>query len=231
MFESLKKSVEAYQADLLQKTLADLQEQINNNEYKWHAKQYLTPAQQKNLLAGKITLDSLQDKIAAKIAKRANYAGRIAAAEKETRTIESVTVTIVWKKSATWGNNPRATVRAKLRTAEGYLQYETYESSSVGGCGYDKGSTAVAEGLNQCTALLRLLYSAESLRLAHNSSRNAVERSRRDYLGYGSGYGPLPAFEGGVGVSSLANILENLGFHYEHVSWGKAFDVYQFTAK
>lgn len=226
MFESLKKSVESYQADRLQKTLADLQEQIDAKEYKWHAKEYLTPVQQKNLLAGKLTLESLQDKIAAKIAKRANYAVRIAAAEKETRSLEMVTVTIIWKPSKTWGNNPRATVRAKMKTAEGYLQYETYESSSIGGCGYDKGSTAIAEGLNQCTALLRDMYQAEENRL-----NNEPEKPRRDYIGYGSGYGPLPAFEGGVGISSLQHILENLGFVYEHLSWGKAFDVYQFTAK
>lgn len=226
MFESLKKAVEVYQQEHLQKTLDDLQEQITANEWRWHAKEYLTPAQQKNLLAGKITLQDITGKITAKIVKRLNYASKIAVAEKETRSLESLSITIMWKKNPTWRANPRATVRAKLKTVEGYLQYETYESASVGGCGYDKGSTAMAQGLNQCTALLRDLYQAEENRL-----NNAVNTARRDYIGYGSGYGVLPYFEGGVGVNSLRRVIEGLGFTFEHVSWGKDFDVYSFTAK
>jgi len=126
--------------------------------------------------------------------------------------LEYCTITVEWTKSSTWGNNPHA----ETRTNSG-LNYGT-----ASGCGYDKESAAIAEALNQDYSVLHMLYSKEEKRL-----KNKNNISRRDFVGYGSGYGILPAFEGGVGVSSHRNIFEKSGYKFETVSSGKTFDVYK----
>ena len=115
-------------------------------------------------------------------------------------------ITLEWKKSYMWGSNPKA-----------YTNYG-FEGSSIGGCGYDKTSTATAQALNSNLSILKLLYSKENERLNKLSERGTEENtnekdnlSRREFLKYGSGYGVLPSFEGGVGVSSHEQILKGLG--------------------
>ena len=53
--------------------------------------------------------------------------------------------------------------------------------------------------------------------------KNGINRAK---LGYGSGYGILPHFEGGVGVSSHERILNNIGLTLDHISDTKSTDVY-----
>jgi hypothetical protein len=114
-------------------------------------------------------------------------------------------ITLEWKKSYMWGSNPRA-----------YTNYG-FIGESIGGCGYCKTSTATAQALNSNLSILKLLYSKENERLNElqksKMSKEDKEKflSRRAYLNYGSGYGVLPRFEGGVGVSSHESILKNLG--------------------
>jgi len=95
-------------------------------------------------------------------------------------------------------------------------------SGSIGGCGYDKLSTAVAECLNQVNAVLRPLYLMKD---KHTGKKN------HEYLGYGSGYGILPNFEGGVGVSCYPRIFENVGYEFKTIASGKTFDVFTITKK
>ena len=74
--------------------------------------------------------------------------------EKELRTIREINeseefnselvITIEWKKSYMWRTNPRA-----------YTNYG-FTSESIGGCGYDKKSTALAQALNSHKPLLKL---------------------------------------------------------------------------
>lgn len=125
--------------------------------------------------------------------------------------LQFVEITVEWHKSRTWGNNPRATVR----TNDGVF----YGSAS--GCGYDKESAAIAEALNQSGSVLKMLYDKEETK--------PEDKPRRDYVGYGAGYGILPSFEGGVGVSSHRQIFANCGYTWETVSNGKTFDAYRIT--
>ena len=135
--------------------------------------------------------------------------------------INKILITIEWVKSRTWGNNPHAEVKVFYNNN----QIETY-TGSASGCGYDKRSAATAQAFNKCEALKALLYKAENKRL---KDKNGV--TRRDFLGYGSGYGSLPYFEGGVGFRSHETILNNLNFKttlYDESS--ATYDLYIFEA-
>lgn len=131
-------------------------------------------------------------------------------------------ITVEWKKSYMWGMNPRA-----------YTNYG-FKSDSVGGCGYCKLSTATAEALNSHKPLLKLLYQAKDNALVTNivldskqlKTQNEINRK---YLGYGSGYGVIPSFEGGVGVTSHQNIMEKLGLTMKYVTSTQHTDVYIIT--
>jgi hypothetical protein len=129
--------------------------------------------------------------------------------------LESITISIEWKKSRMWGNNPNA--EARVCTSEGC---EHYNSGSIGGCGYDKQSTAVAQSVNQSNSFLKALYLIKE---------KNVTKSNHDLFGYGAGYGILPSLEGGVGVSCYPRIFEAIGFKFKTTASGKAFDVYTVT--
>jgi len=127
----------------------------------------------------------------------------------------TVKITVEWKKSRMWGSNPSADAWSSAGMV-------SVQSGSIGGCGYDKGSAAVARCLNQLPEVLKLMYLI----------KNAFpETSNHDLFGYGSGYGTLPTIEGGVGVSCYPRIFENLGYTFETVAWGKTFNCYQITKK
>ena len=106
---------------------------------------------------------------------------------------ESADIEVEWTRNRTWGANPRAYARVDGRE---------YSTGSIGGCGYDKLSTAVAEALNQCPAAMLPLY----------RKANQAPGKNRKTIGYGTGYGILPSLEGGVGINSLLEAYRNLGY-------------------
>jgi hypothetical protein len=120
-------------------------------------------------------------------------------------------ISVEWKRSQTWGANPRA---------EGYDYNGRYDSGSIGGCGYDKLSTAVANVLNQSKGLKKLLYIYKN---------NNPEAANSEFLGYGAGYGILPRFEGGVGVNCYPDIFKKIGFNFRQTASGKTFDAFEVT--
>ena len=124
-----------------------------------------------------------------------------------------ISISVEWFKSRTWGANPQA----EVRTGENY-----HISRKVGGCGYDKESTATAECFNKDLGILKIglisLYKKE-----HS----------KKYLG--SGYGATidlwgVSYSGGVGFSSHRSIIECSGLYklIAHNS-GKMFNVYNFN--
>ena len=131
--------------------------------------------------------------------------------------LKKINVSIEWKKSRMWGSNPRAD--ASITTSNGY---ERYDSGSIGGCGYDKESTAFAHAVNNCLALKKALYIIRE---------KNIKKPLRDLIGYGSGYGVLPYLEGGVGVSCYYKIFEAIGFKMEQVGNGKMYNAYLITKK
>lgn len=111
--------------------------------------------------------------------------------------VESITINVNWVKNQTWGYNPHATI---------YTNNGDITEGKASGCGYDKESAAIAEALNKNNDILKLLY------IAKNKKMTLKNTNSHDLLGYGSGYGVLPYFEGGVGVSSLLNIFRKLNY-------------------
>ena len=115
-------------------------------------------------------------------------------------------ITIEWKASRMWRSNPKA-----------YTNYG-FISRSICGCGYDKLSTAIAEALNSHLPILKMLYRKKNYDLLTWKDGDIKNDYNREVLGYGSGYGILPCFEGGVGVESHKTILARLGLEMRQVS-------------
>lgn len=93
--------------------------------------------------------------------------------------------------------------------------FETIEGRYTGGWGYDKLSSAIAEVLNEYLPLKELLYNYKEKYLFENKLTQA---NNREIFGYGSGYGILPYFECGVGVSSYYKIFNTIGLEFKQVN-------------
>lgn len=92
--------------------------------------------------------------------------------------------------------------------------FETIEGRYTGGWGYDKLSSAISEVLNEYLPLKELLYNYKEKYLFENKLTQA---NNREIFGYGSGYGILPYFEGGVGVSSYYKIFNSIGLEFKQI--------------
>lgn len=123
-----------------------------------------------------------------------------------------ISISVEWYKSKTWGANPQA----ELRTGENY-----HVSKKVGGCGFDKESTATAECFNDDFGILKIAL----------ISLYKKEHSKK-YLG--SGYGATidlwgVSFSSGVGFNCHESIITNSGFYKVTArNSGKMFNTYNF---
>lgn len=136
----------------------------------------------------------------------------------------SVSISIEWKKSKTWGSNPNCSIRVISKNENGNYIYSNYNSGSIGGCGYDKLSTSVANCLNQSLEVLKLMYNFKNTALDTD-----FNLTNHNILGYGSGYGINPNIEGGVGVSCYPAIFNKLGYNFKNIASGKTFDVFEIS--
>lgn len=181
--------------------------------------EYLTEIQQEKVKAGKKQVQDFAKNIVNKLNKRYNALeiDRLNAIMQETRKIKKITIYTDWRSN--WaGNQCKATVSVI------YDNYETadYISERTTGGGYDKESTATKGALNQINALMQELCT-----MANEAIK--AGKSYCDYIGYGAGYDNLPYFEGGVGFDCHRNILQKLGYKFEHAHWTKRTDLYIFT--
>jgi|GEM_PF-1883752 len=131
-----------------------------------------------------------------------------------------VKISVEWKRSQMWGSNPSAECWASFIKKDGNRDSVYVTSGSIGGCGYDKLSTAVARCLTQINEVLKPLYAKKE---------KNITKDNRDLLGYGSGSSLLPYIEGGVGTSCYPRIFEGIGYKFETVASGKSFDVFTIT--
>jgi hypothetical protein len=133
--------------------------------------------------------------------------------------LEEITISVEWKNNRTWGANPTAEARVKtVNPDESGSRWHVYASGSIGGCGYDKKSTAVAKAVNQSPAFIAALCAIKE---------QSPEGSNRDVFSYGAGYGIIPQLEGGVGVSCYPDIFCKIGYKFEEIASGKNFDVFK----
>lgn len=138
--------------------------------------------------------------------------------------LEYVEIAVEWKRNPYWGNNPTATVWTNDGTYTGHAS----------GCGYDKLTSAVGEALNQSPAVLRALYLVKEKYLAEGHTMrkaNPLTDDNRDAIHYGAGYGVLPYFEGGVGMSSFEGVFSAMGFRMHSNRASKRFDYFNVTRR
>lgn len=129
---------------------------------------------------------------------------------------ESFDITVEWKNNRTWGNNPTANLWV--------WELGDISSGSISGCGYCKGSTAVALVLSNVD-LFKYLMLVEK-----NKVKN-IKLSNSDIFGYGSGYGIIPSFSGGVGVNCYPSIFEKIGYTMKTLRGTNSVDIYQIVKK
>lgn len=110
---------------------------------------------------------------------------------------ETIFILVEWKKSSVWGYNPYATVKIGSAIFKG----------SASGCGYDKISAATAGALNQSYRAQKILFEMKEKAL-----QTGTKSDNHSIIGYGAGYGAMPEFEGGVGMSCFINILQKVGY-------------------
>ena len=168
----------------------------------------------KKFQAGEITEKEAKKKTIEKTKKEAlkllnKDLNKILAVE-EAKSVYSVDIYIDWKRSQTWGWCPRAYIQVYSLDNNKNHDYEQLEGYASG-CGYDKLSSSIASALNGSNAALKLLYEAEEKRLRNIKKGN--NQTRRDFIGYGSGYSAMPYFEGGVGFESQYTIFKKLGYN------------------
>lgn len=187
-------------------------EYLGNERY-YTINYYLTDLRKKQLADGIITREQAIEIASKKVEK--SYNKKLEDLIEKVNTIANAeefngcTITVEWKKGSMEANQAKATL-----SGCGYI-----EGRRTGGCGYDKESTAMAEVLNECYPLMKMLYEYRN---------DHLDGSNHSVFGYGSGYDKvLPYFEGGVGVSSYYKIFETIGCTLKWVVGGKTFDVYE----
>lgn len=182
---------------------------------------WLTPLMEKKFKAGTISLEDAKKSAIKRIEfyfdKQLKKSLSKLHAVEISDELQSIDISVEWKKNRTWGMNPTATVKAWTKK----YNPET-GTGTASGCGYDKESSAIAEALNLCPSILRPLYQlADDL--------HGDQKQYREKIGYGTGYDVLPYFEGGVGISCYPSIFEKISYIMKNVASGKTFDVYTVT--
>lgn len=151
--------------------------------------------------------------------------------EKNQREVESLTITIEWKRSATWGSNPNATVEVTYKSGENRF-YRDQQVFKCSGCGYDKESTVIAEIFNKY--LKYKLYQKHEWKDRINQKDTNHPYGVYYYNGDiekqdESGYIYKPSFNGGVGTECYYKIAEFIGGKFENVANGKTFGAFKYT--
>ena len=153
--------------------------------------------------------------------KEKREAARLAAkiaGEKNQKPVKSMVITIEWRKSRTWGNNPHAEARVEYHDGT----WGSFEARASG-CGYDKESTVVASLFNDT-----LLYKLWQLTDEGVKGGNGSNDSGKCPYGISRGEN-WRSFAGGIGMSCYPRIAEYIGGRLEHVADGKTFDVWKYT--
>lgn len=196
-------------------------------------KRYCTDRRWEQYQAGEISREKIVALTVARMEKQADKKTaeklekleRVAAAP----DLESVSISVEWKRSSAWGYNPTATI-----TTHAGKDWKRY-AGTASGCGYDKRTAAIGTALNQDRSVLKMLYTVKEKALSEftpdqiRAAKNYYgTESNRDFIHYGAGYGVLPYFEGGVGMSSFKGVFEACGFKCTAENGTKYTDFYHF---
>lgn len=140
---------------------------------------------------------------------------------------EDIRIDVSWKKSQTWGANPTAEVWAGE-----YLGI----SRRVGGCGYDKESTAIAEPFNRSKKLAKIAIIAKFIDTKYKDL-SWKEKDKKGIFTYSYGvsfsifHNNGIYWEGGVGASSFMNCIKTAGYKIDAEFHPKYNDYYKLSLK
>lgn len=232
MFDLLKKRLEEEHAQRVENTKGFIQNgycESWSDEHKTHSDRGIeresTPLRWKQYKNGEINREKaveLATKRALKDAEKTFLRDLARLDNAETaKDVESVAISVEWKKNNTWGYNPTATVIVNNRYGVQYV-------GTASGCGYDKLTAAVGAALNQSASIKKMLYTAKEKSLSENYPAFAQCESNRTFINYGAGYGVLPYFEGGVGMCSFYGVFEKCGLKCTVHNETKRTDFYYF---
>lgn len=151
--------------------------------------------------------------------------------EKNQLPVNSITITIEWKKSRTWGANPHCEAQVSLKNGH-FVRSEDYTCS---GCGYDKESTVIADVFN---AYLKYKIWNKTIEQCKRADYDWKEKGGAPY-GISAGSWRIfegqdtrieyRSFSGGIGTSCYKAIGEFIGGKFENVASGSTFDVFKYT--
>lgn len=232
MFELLKKRLEEEHSQRVENTKGFIQNgycESWSDEHKTHSDRGIeresTPLRWKQYKNGEINREKaveLATKRALKDAEKTFLRDLARLDNAETaKDVESVAISVEWKKNNTWGYNPTATVTVNNRYGVQYV-------GTASGCGYDKLTAAVGAALNQSASIKKMLYTAKEKSLSKNYPAFTQCESNRHFINYGAGYGVLPYFEGGVGMASFCGVFEKCGLKCTVHNETKRTDFYYF---
>lgn len=193
---------------------------------------YSTARRWEQYQAGEISREKAVELATARMVKQKDKATaeklekleRVAAAP----NLESVSISVEWKRSQIWGYNPTATI-----TVYAGGKWEQF-TGTASGCGYDKRTAAIGAALNQSRPVLKMLYAVKEKALETFTAEQIAQafkhgtESNANFIHYGAGYGVLPYFEGGVGMSSFRGVFEACGFRCTADNSTKTADFYYF---
>lgn len=123
-------------------------------------------------------------------------------------------MSVDFRRSGTWGLNPSAEVWVSTKS-----DIERAESGSIGGCGYDKESTAVSRALSKLKGAARAAL-----------DRLVFEGGPKAWKEYVFDKTPIPHFSfGGKGMNTFTHLFPRIGSRKE---WRKdhAFPKYVIEA-
>ena len=197
---------------LMSKNNEEVKRQLENieNENMNTLNFYTTNLRQEQFKEGKISMDKFKACAKTKMLKETKKQ-----LDKELKELEKIennhklfdTLYIqIQSKKTSLGYQFKATLSDNIEKIEGKY---------TGGWGYDKLSSAISEVLNEYLPLKELLYNYKEKYLFENK---LIQADNRNIFGYGSGYGILPYFEGGVGVSSYYKIFNTIGLEFKQVN-------------
>lgn len=214
MFQRLKEAVTQRMDEAVARTRADLEATTCGEALKnFYQKKLMTPMAFQMIQASaptdKIPADAVR-KMVNRVSKKErawlmDSYNKLSDAD-EAEFPEYIYISVEWRRSRTWGNNPTATVRAS-----GHVTY-----GSATGCGYDKESSAVASAMNKNPSVLKVWYTnAEEGRPFEYSVNGGIKDKR------------LPSMDGGCGMSATKDVFAALGYTCEETH-GKMYDSYVF---
>jgi hypothetical protein len=131
--------------------------------------------------------------------------------------VDSIIISIEWKRSRTWGSNPHAVADVRFKDGQAQM-YVRVEGFTCSGCGYDKESTVIAGVFN---AFLKYKLHEKGDLTGHPYGIGNYHNENRKYKHV--------YYEGGVGTSCYPRIAEYIGGKFEKVASGNSFDVWKYT--